>query len=156
MGNTKKAIWITLITTVLTINPVRAQSGEQTTQEGMGFYTDTCQVKIDKAQEVLTKPCLYFAITIGGTYANFHFGLSDWSQNLVGFVLPIPKPSASNLRNTPILALFFAEEGQVSEVFEGEGHCQELNSPVYTVSCQFTAHDSDLRVEATAQQNDYE
>lgn len=154
MGNTKQAIWLTFITAVLTINPVRAQSGEQTIQEGTGFYTDTCQVKIDRPQAVLTKPCLYFAITIGETYANFHFGLSDWSQNLVSFVLPIPEPSTSQIRKTPILALFFAEEGQVTEVFEGEGYCQELDSPVYKVSCQFTAHDSDLRVEANAQQTD--
>ncbi len=155
MGNTQPAIWLILLTTALTINPVRAQSGEQTIQEGAGFYTDTCQVKIDKLEEVLTEPCLYFAITMGETYANFHFGLSDWSQNLVSFVLPIPQPSASPMRKTPILALFFAEEGEVREVFEGEGDCQEINSPVYTVSCQFTAHNSDLRVEATAQQSDY-
>ena len=154
MGDTQSAIWLTLLTMALTINPVRAQLGEQTIQEGTGFYTDTGQVKIDKRPKVLTKPCLYFAITTGETYANFHFGLSGWSENLVGFVLPLPESSSSNRAKTPILALFFAEEGEVREVFEGSGHCQEINSPVYTVSCQFTAHNSDLRVEATAQQND--
>lgn len=153
MGNTQSAIWLTLLTIALTINPVRAQFGEQTIREGTGFYTDTCQVKIDKLEEVLTKPCVYFAITTGEAYANFHFGLSDWSQNLVGFALPLPESSISSKTKTPILALFFAEEGEVREVFEGSGHCQEINSPVYTVSCQFTAHNSDIRVEATAQQN---
>ena len=153
MGNTQPTIWLTLLTIALTINPVRAQLGEQTIQEGTGFYTDTCQVKIHQSPEVLTKPCLYFAITTGETYANFHFGFSDWSKNLVGFVLPLPQPSASPMRKTPILALFFAEEGEVKAVFEGEGDCQEINSPVYQVSCQFTAHNSDLRVEATAQEN---
>ena len=153
MGNTQPVIWLTSLITVLTINLVRAQSGEQTIQEGTGFYTDTCQVKIDKLEEVLTKPCVYFAITRGEAYANFHFGLSGWSENLVGFVLPLPKSSISNQEKTPILALFFAEEGEVREVVEGEGDCQELHSPVYTVSCQFTAHNSELRVEATAQQN---
>ena len=44
MRNTQPAIWLTLLTTALSINPVRAQSGEQIIQEGTGFYTDTCQV----------------------------------------------------------------------------------------------------------------
>ena len=143
-----------MLTNALTALIVRAQSGGQTTQQSTGFYTDTCQVQIDKNQEVLTKSCLYFAMTMGATNANFHFGFSGWSQDLVGFVLPIPEPSESKVRTIPILALFFAEEGQVTEVFEGEGYCQEINSPVYKVSCQFTAHNSSLRVEATAQQTD--
>lgn len=150
----KEAIFVTLLTTALTINAVKAQSGEQTTQESTGFDTDTCQVQIHKNQEVLTKSCLYFAMTMGEAYANFHFGFSGWSQNLVGFVLPIPEPSESKVRKNPILALFFAEQGEVTEVFEGEGHCQQINDPVYTVSCQFTAHNSPLRVQATAQQTD--
>ncbi len=154
VGYFLRAIFITLVTTALTINPVLAQSGEQTTQESTGFYTDTCQVKIDQHQEVLTLPCLYFAMTIGVSYANFHFGFSGWSQNLVGFVLNIPEPSESNVRKTPILAVFFAENGQVTEAFEGEGHCQEIDSPVYIVSCEFTANDSPLTVQATAQQTD--
>ena len=111
MGKTQPAIWLTLVITALTINSVWAQSGEQMIQEGTGFYTDTCQVKIDQPQAVLTKPCLYFAITRGETYANFHFGFSGWSQNLVGFVLPIPEPSESQMSKTPILALFFRRRG---------------------------------------------
>ena len=39
MENTQSAIWLTLLTIALTINPVRAEFGEQMIQESTGFDT---------------------------------------------------------------------------------------------------------------------
>ena len=148
----KEAVLIALATSALTAHSVLAQLPEQTTEEGKGFYTDNCKVTITRNnQKVFEKPCSYFAITIKAQ-ANFHFGFTNWSDNIISFLLPIPEAVKSSVRITPILAFIFVENREVTEFLEGSGNCQEMMDSGYTVSCEFTSSDSSLKVQAFARE----
>ena len=149
----KEAVLIALATSALTAHAVLGQLPEQTTQKGKGFYTDNCQVTITRNnQKVFEKPCRYFVITIKAQ-ANFHFGFTDWSKDIISFLLPIPEAAESSVRITPILAFIFVENREVRAFLEGSGNCQEMMGSSYTVSCEFISSDSSLRVQAFAEEN---
>ncbi len=148
----KEAVLIILATSAFTAHSVLAQLPEQTTEEGKGFYTNNCKVTITRNnQKVFEKPCSYFAITIK-TQANFHFGFTDWNEDIISFLLPIPEAAKSSVRITPILAFIFVENREVREFLEGTGNCQEMMDSVYKVSCVFTSSDSSVKVQAFARE----